>query len=225
MTKIKKNRLSFLTATTNLVFTVIGSILFLFVTYGVFNTGFFILSIFYTDETDNAAARIVLPILVALVGISFIGTAIFFTYKALKVYAVNLFFGQVAVVLKKICGQIVEKVKTEGTVNFGNKITDKSYKAGYSMSSLYDRKVPRFVRKGIYYVLDLIPFGSIVNDMQYVISREDKETAKEALYERVEGYVTGAVFRKDSFVIIILVFVLNLIIQGFVYLMFKLFFL
>jgi hypothetical protein len=220
--KTEKSKYSFGSAIINLIITITGCFILFVGTFGLFNIVVFITSFSLTDN-HNLFTRIIVPVVFGVIGLAYIGAAIYLIYKFLTVYAVNLFFGQVALVVRRICNKIVDKMSESENANFEDIVFDKSYNYGKIVNSRYEKNVPSFLRKGLYYILDFVPFGSIVNDMQEVCQKKDVDEAKVELYERVEKYITASAFRNDSFKMQLLLFVLNIVTSGLAFFLFKIF--
>jgi len=137
-------------------------------------------------------------ILTFLIGLIVISFAITSVYRYIIIDAVSVVYKYLTPFFRKICVNVINIA-----VDSGNRLTKKDIEqklnVGSLMLEIYGKKAPKYVQKGLLFILGKIPFNTFLVNMQQELSeKKDNRRLSEILYKQLNDHLTNSVFGENS---------------------------
>ncbi|MDU1905306.1 MAG: hypothetical protein E6772_11030 [Dysgonomonas sp.] len=137
-------------------------------------------------------------ILTFLIGLIIIPFSITSVYRYIIIDAVSVVYKYLTPFFKKICVKVINIA-----VDSGNKLTkrdiEQKLNVGSLMLEIYGKKAPKYVQKGLLFILGKIPFNTFLVNMQQELSeKKDNRRLSEILYKQLDDHLTNSVFGENS---------------------------
>jgi hypothetical protein len=146
--------------------------------------------------------RVVNLLILLAVILILVGTTIFVTYRAYRFLitdTIRVLHQELIVVFKDVSEVIIDKVlilskgradlskiNYEKVVNFPNVIND------------HYKMLPKFLRKGIINILNIVPLTAMVMDIKDEVSNNNKVLASKKLYAKMDDYIVTSLNAKSK---------------------------
>jgi len=184
-----------------------------FVLFGLLNIIFFSISIFKLKVIESMPLYITGVVLVFLIGVGLTALAGYFTYKYLIIDGLKHAYKQMSPFFRKLSGKIVEQSGKVVDNNIKKEHREKALNIGNMISEIYGRKVPRYVRRGISFIVNRIPYSDLILNIRDTIQNGDKDEASNLLYNEIDNYITYSILGNNSMKWIYWLLPLNIFIQ------------
>lgn len=153
-----------------------------------------------------------LLLLIFLLGTGFTLYAGYKTYRYVLVDAMQAVYGNLTSFFYGISEQIIEKTYgiSGGKIDM-HKNLNKTLDFGKMVHSKY-RKIPKILRKGIVLMLSKIPVAGILLSLQNDITNNNKTEASTKLYQKIDQFISGNIFKKNNTLWLCWLFPLNILV-------------
>lgn len=166
--------------------------------FGGVNLITFITAIYKFVGLEKTTNEIILFIAVFIVGSIMSVLSCYLTYKYLLVDGIHFIYKQLEPLVRKVCSVVMNKVGTKATEKDNETKMDKVFNTQDLIEDVYGNKVPRPVKWGIAFVLDKIPFVSLLTDMKDARKNDTPEVAAEYFYQSVNTYIVSTIFKTNT---------------------------
>lgn len=177
--------------------------------FGVINLIFFIIHLIrhgVSDHYSYTALSLVTGIICSIIAFAF-------TYKYLLINTIEVCYKLLQPFFQKVCTKIIDKVIASGNKLTGKDI-HKSLNVGSLMIEIYGKKLPKYIQKGLIFILGKIPFGDFVQNMHTELNQQkDNRSLSYILYLQVDKFISTTLFSGVSMNWIYWLLPLNIIIQ------------
>ncbi len=181
------------------------------------NTVFLLRNTFNTEQFAHPYLVIILSLVIGFISVFL---AFSRTYQFIVIDALSVAYKYLTPFFKKLSIKVVDMVVSGGNRISGKDI-NKSLNVGALMVEVYGKKAPKYVQKGLVFIVNRIPFSDFLKNMQKDLSeRKDNKTLSEILYKQLHGYITS-VFTDNSIKSVFIILALNIIFQIAVILLLK----
>lgn len=175
--------------------------------FSLINIFFLLYSFMGTDK-----AKVLYGIVTLLIGITVITFSVTTVYRYIVIDAVRVVYGYLTPFFKTICVKTINMA-----IDKGNKLTKKDIEqklnVGSLMIEIYGKKAPKYVQKGLLFILGKIPFNTFLVNMQQELSeKKDTRRLSEILYKQLNDYMT-LFFNENSMKWVFWLVLLNLLAQ------------
>lgn len=189
--------------------------LFVILLFGIVNILFIVYDSFYINESRFKSLIVLLSLLFASVCIPL---ALSTTYRFLIIDTLSIVYKYLTDFFKRICIKVIDMVVAGGNKISGKDI-NKSINVGALMIEVYGSKAPKYVQKGLVFIINKIPFSDFLKQMQKDLSeRKSNKILSEILYEYLHNYIVS-IFQNNSMSFIYTVLIINIVLQiGIIYL-------
>lgn len=183
-----------------------------FVLFGITN---FLFAAFHLIRhlTKSEGSHYTYVTLSFVIGLIFLAVSLAFTYKYLLMDTIKFCYRYLEPFFQKVCTKVIDII-----ISGGNKISGKdihkSLNVGSLMIEVYGKKLPKYVQKGLNFVLNKIPFGDFLKTMHSELSqKKDNRTLSYILYLQLDQFVSGTLLSGISMNWMYWLLPLNIIIQ------------
>lgn len=184
------------------------------ITFGLSNIILFIVSLIkYGNRPFGESGFWLLIIL--FVGLIFTAVAFYCTYKYILIDTLNIAYKYLTPLFKKVCVKIIDKAISGGNKLLGKQDIGSVLNVGSLMVEVYGKKLPKYVRKGVVFILKRVPFSTFLFNMQDELKSEKKDAKalSEKLYFELDSYIINTFLKKNSMRWMFWFLPLNIIIQ------------
>lgn len=181
--------------------------------FGLGNLVTFLYSLYRFIGVEKGTSEIMIFAGIFVVGIIFTVLACYLTYKYLMLDGIHLVYKQMEPLVRKICSVVMNKLGTKAVDKESETKMDKVFNTQDLIEDIYGTKVPRPVRWGIAFVIDQIPFVSLLSEVKNARKNETTEEASEYFYQKVDHYIVSMIFETNTMKWIYWLLPLNMIIQ------------
>ena len=187
----------FSTLTTVLLFSIVNIAIFIYAIYNGF---------------DNHKTLFIF--IVALIGFLFTFIAGYKMYRYILINAFSSIYKHIAPFFQKISAFVVDKSEDllNGKTNLKNKKNSKSIDVKKMLNDKYT-KVPGFIKFGMTFIINSIPFVEMLGDLKEEMDDDNKEIASQKLFGKMDDFIHKSVFDNNSKKWIYWLLPLNIVVQ------------
>lgn len=193
------------------------SVLLVIFLFGISNIALFIYSLFHFSETSNLLTRITASGGILVLGILFTIFAGYYTYKYLIIYGLSLVYPHLNPFFVKVCLFVVKRFNSAGNMaNIKHMKVNKVLDTSDILNETYEKKTPWIIRKCVSFVIGMIPFVSILNQLNIkeVLRSGDTEEAARVLHTEVDKYIRTEIFGSNTIKWLFVAFAVNMVAQA-----------
>lgn len=181
--------------------------------FGMGNLVTFLFSLYKFIGLEKGTSEIAIFIGIFIVGVVFTILACYLTYKYLMLDGVHIVYKKMEPLVRKVCSIVMNKLGTKAVDKENETKMDKVFNTQDLIQDIYGTKVPRPIKWGISFVMDNIPFVSLLADVKNARKNETTEEASEYFYQQVDRYIVSEIFDSNTMKWIYWLLPLNMIIQ------------
>ena len=152
--------------------------------------------------------------IVAIIGFIFTIIATYKMYRYNLIKGFSSVYKHISPFFQKISAFVVHKSEDllNGKTNLKNNKNSKAIDVKKMLNESYD-KVPGFLKFGMTFIINRIPFVEMLTDLKEEMNENDKEAASKKLYGKMDNYINDSVFGNNTKKWIYWLLPLNIIVQ------------
>lgn len=172
------------------------TVLFLF---AFSNTLLFFYAVSRLFSADFEFVKILFVLLVLIIGLGITIYSAYRTYQYVIIDTMRVIYENLSSFFHKISQLIIDKAENlfQGKVDLTDNQLTKALDFSKMVNSKY-QKTPKFLRKGIIFILNKIPFVGILIDLKEDILRGNKIEASTKLYNKIDGFISDSIFGSNN---------------------------
>mgnify|MGYP006928158305 CR=1 FL=1 len=189
---------------------------FIILLFGAVNTFIYIsalvVALMYHSEISLSGLSFLLWVI--LTGFAFTFFAGYKAYRYAIIDALRVVYSGLGPVFKSLTGSLVDKAGE--MYSSSNSIDSNKLESSVDIISILKDKferIPRLLRKGIGFILNRIPFVSMLDDVSGDIKAGNQNEAKDKLYSNMDGFITNTIFGGNNTRYVYWLLPLNIVIQ------------
>ena len=182
--------------------------------FGITNTFLFLFALISAIRADIVFNQMPFLLLVLVVGFGLTFFAGYRAYRFAVINALSLVYGGMTPTFRKLSSAIVDKGGDayDGKREIEDDKLSKSIDVGNILNERFER-TPELLRKGIGFILNRLPFMTMLTDLKSEIQGGDRQKASETLYSRMDLFITEKIFGGNNTKWVYWLLSLNIFIQ------------
>jgi len=184
--------------------------------FGAVNTFVFIsalvIALMYSNEVSLSDLSFLLWVL--LTGFAFTFFAGYKAYRYAIIDALSVVYSSLGPVFKNLTSSMVDKAGEK--YSSSDSIDSTKLKTSADIFALLNDKferIPRLLRKGVGFMLNRIPFVSMLDEVGGDIKAGNRNEASDKLYTNMDGFITNTIFGGNNTRYVYWLLPLNIVIQ------------
>lgn len=167
--------------------------------FAVANTILFFYAIIRLLSTDFEPTKILITLLVLIIGLGITVYSAYRTYHYVLIDTMRVIYENLTSFFQKVSELIIDKAESlfQGKIDLTDNQLTKVLDFGKMINSKY-QKTPKFLRKGIIFILNRIPLVGMLIDIKEDILKGNKLEASTKLYNKMDGFISGSIFGNNN---------------------------
>ncbi|HAS47656.1 MAG TPA: hypothetical protein DCS93_44675 [Microscillaceae bacterium] len=167
--------------------------------FGVVNGLLFLAAIIKLFFSTVNTISIIGLLLVALVGVGAISYTIYRVNRYIILNTIQFIYQSLEPFFLKVCGKVIDKSAKlfENNTQLDNRALAQTIDFSKLVHEEF-QKLPRLIRWGITFTLELVPFMDILIELKSDVREGHRDDAVQKLFEYVDEFIQNTVFAKNN---------------------------
>lgn len=169
---------------------------------------------FYFFKSLETTPYVLWTSVILVIGVAFTVFACYKTYQYLMIDAISVAYQHATPLIDKTCAFVINNVSDISTNKLKIKSShiEKIINVNDSIGNTYNSQTPKAVKRMISFLINRIPFASLLGNIKDSIKSQDREETIKSLHQQVDIYA-GSMFKESNMKWTAWLIPLNIIIQ------------
>jgi len=167
--------------------------------FGMVNGLLFLAAVIKLFFSTINSISIIGLLLVALVGAAVISYTIYRVNRYILLNTIQFIYNSLEPFFLKVCGKVIDK--SAKLFDSNTQLDNRTLAQTIDFSKLVHeefQKMPRLIRWGITFTLELVPFMDILIELKSDVQEGNRDDAVQKLFEYVDEFIQNTIFAKNN---------------------------